>query len=176
MSLLKTIEVSEATGVVKQIYDGFEQNLGKVPNVIKFHSISQTIYPRLMDLLNQFAQHSRLDPVLITYLRVIIPYRYNGEYCVKFQSHLVKMYGEPEENIEIAKKDPSQLPMDEKRKTLLLFALDLIDGKHENIEAKLEKVKEFGWTDEDIYEYCFLGGLHKGMMPLVKGFKVEHDY
>lgn len=176
MSLLKTVHENEATNVTKQVYDGFAGMMGRVPNVIKFHTASTLTYPYMMGMLNEFANHPNLDQALITYLRVIVPYRYRGEYCVKFQSFLLKGLGESDENIEIAKKDPTKLPMDEKRKSLLVFALDILDENYENVEGKLEKVKSYGWTDQDIYEFCMLGGFQKGMIPLVTGFKVEHDF
>lgn len=176
MSLLKSVSESEAQNEVKQVYGGFAQLLGRVPNVVKFHTASTTTYKYLMGVINEFADHPTLDPVLITYLRIIVPFKLKGEYCVKFQSFLIKNRGVTDEEIEIAKRNPANLPIDEKRKALLLFVLDVLDDKHENIEEKLDKVRSHGWTDQEIYELCFIGALQKGMTHLIKAFKVEHDY
>lgn len=176
MTLLKQVNENEATDMVKQVYDGFTQVLGRVPNVVKFHTASSTIYPYFMGLVNEFADHPNLDPVLLNYLRIIVSHRYGGEYCVKFQSFLAKSRGESEDNIETAISNPHEINMDDKRKTLLLFALDIVDGNHDDVENRIAALKSIGWTDQDIYEICFLGGLQKGMVPLIMGFKVEHDF
>lgn len=176
MTLLKQVNENEATDAVKQVYDGFSQILGKVPNVVKFHTASSTIYPYFMGLVNEFADHPRLDPILLTYLRIMVSNKYGGAYCVKFQSFLAKARGESDENISAAINKPETIDLDEKRKTLLLFALDVVDGKHDNIENRIAALKSIGWCEQDIYEICFLGGLQKGMVPLVTGFKVEHDF
>lgn len=176
MTLLKQINETEANDVVKQVYQGFTQNIGRVPNVVKFHSVSPTIFPYLMGMVNEFSNHPTIDPILVSYLRMLVSHKYAGEYCVKFQSFLIKNRGESHQNITQAIKNPQSIKMDEKRKELLLFALDVVCGHPDNIEDRIQHVKSLGWTDSDIYELCFLGGLQKGMVPLIKGFKVEHDY
>ncbi len=176
MPLLKTISEEEATSVVKKVYDGYQSVFGKVPNVIKFHSASQTTFNYLMGLLNEFSNNSEIDPLTLTFLRIIIPHRNGGTYCVKFQSKIIKTLGVSDGEIEKAKNDPGELSLDEKRKSLLLFAIDVIEGNHNNIESRLTDLRNLGWTDKNIYEICFLGALQKAMIPLVESFKVENDY
>lgn len=176
MTLLKTINENEATGVVKKVYERFTLIMGKVPNVIKLHSASTTTFPYILGLLNEFAEHPNLDREILTYLRIIIPHRNNGEYCVALQSAIIKSMGVSETEIETAKNNPENLPLDEKRKTLLLFAVDVIEGYYDNIETRLEKLRTLGWTDQEIYEMCFLGSFQKGMIPLINAFKVKKDF
>lgn len=176
ISLLKTVNPDEAQGVVKDVYAGFSEKLGKLPHVIRFHSASPRVYGYLMGLMNEFAGHSTLDPVLQAFLRAIVSRREGGEYCVKFQSFLLQAYGVPPEKIEKALHNPEDAPLADKQKHLLLFALRLIEGQTEATPEEIEKLHDMGWTDEEIYELCFLGGLQKGMVPLIKGFKVAHDF
>lgn len=176
MTLLKTVKPSEASGGIKQIYDGFISKLGKIPNVIQFHTASPSIYGHLMGILNTFSQHPTLDRELLAYLRYIISHRVGGAYCVQFQSYLLKAYGQSDENIAYAVTDLAKLKMDDKRKTLLCFALALLENTDMDVPQHLQDLHNKGWQDQEIYEYCFLGGLQMGMMPLVEGFRVEKDY
>ena len=176
ISLLKTVEPEKAEGVVKDVYDGFSEKLGKLPNVIRFHSASPRVYGYLMGLMNEFATHSTIDPVLQAFLRAIISHREGGEYCVKFQSYLLQANGVSQEAINQTLHNPESVPLTDKQKQLLLFALRLIEGQHETTPEALEKLHNMGWSDEEIYELCFLGGLQKGMVPLIKGFSVEQDF
>lgn len=116
MTLLKSVKPSEASGGIKQIYDGFISKLGKIPNVIQFHTASPSIYGHLMGILNTFSQHPTLDRELLAYLRYIISHRVGGAYCVQFQSYLLKAYGQSDENIAYAVTDLAKLKMDDKKK------------------------------------------------------------
>ena len=176
ISLLDTVKPKEAQGLVNDVYSGFSNALGKLPNVIQFHTASPDIYGYLMGVLNEFSTHQSINPVLQAYLRVIISHREGGEYCVKFQSYLLRMHGILQEDIDLAVEDPKNVKLEEKQKQLLLFALQLIAGGTEPVTEDLNKLRDLGWTDKDIYEICFLGGLQKGMTPLINGFKVQHDF
>lgn len=176
ISLLKTVKPEEANDLVKDVYKGFSEKMGKVPNVIQFHTASQKVYGYLMGMFNDFSMHPTIDPVLQAYLRVIISHREGGEYCVEFQSFLLQAYGVSNEEIKLVLEDPENVRIDEKQKQLLLFALRLIEGSPGNTSEDLHKLHNLGWSDREIYEMCFLGGVQKGMIPLVKGFEVEHDF
>ncbi|MCG8700388.1 MAG: hypothetical protein MI922_20200, partial [Bacteroidales bacterium] len=154
MTLLKTLPENEATGVAKVVYDGFKQQFGKIPNIIKFHTASTYTFETFMSLIQLFAEHSKLDRVLISYLRLILSRKYGGNYCVSFQSFINKAHGESDENIQQALDDVTKLNMDEKRKSLLLFTIELLEGTNANIKNQLEQLHLLGWDDKEIYEFC----------------------
>ena len=176
MSLLKTVFENDATGVLKEIYGGFSQKLGKVPNVMKVHSVSPEFFGRLMGVYQYFMGHPTLDPLLVGLLRVIISNKNQGEYCVAFQSQVARLNGASDEDLEQAKKDVHGLKMDEKRKSLLVFAVRLIQREEQDTKKEIEKLKTLGWTEKEIYELCVVGALQKGFIPMVEGFEVEIDY
>lgn len=176
MSLLNYIDEKNAEGIVKQVYNGFSAVVKKVPNVVQFHSASPELFPKFMNYVDHFSNHPTLDPILIAYTRLMVSTRKGGEYCKRLQSALLKMYGETEERIKVAVNDSANLEMDNKRKAILLFAVNMVDNKIENAKPHVKNLKNHGWSDKDIYELCAIAGLQSGMVPLIKGFEVEFDF
>ncbi len=136
MSLLKTVNESEAIGFIENVYSTFTQNFDKVPNVVKFHTASTVLFQKLMDFINHSQGHATLNPVLMAYTRLVISHYYKGEYCVRLQSALLKMHGVKEKDIEQAKNNILELKLEEKQKSLLLFVFDLTNGNHQNVKQK----------------------------------------
>ncbi len=58
----------------------------------------------------------------------------------------------------------------------MVFVIDLMFDKPMNKKERLSKLKDLGWTDKDIYELSFLGGLQRGMIQVIKGFELEFDF
>lgn len=176
MSLLNYVDEKNASGIIKQVYNGFSAVVKKVPNVVQFHSASPELFPKFMNYVDHFSNHPTLDPILIAYTRLIVSARKNGEYCKRLQSALLKMYGETDEKIKEAIENTANIDMDEKRKAILQFATNLADNRIDNAKPHVNNLKNLGWSDKEIYELCAIAGMQSGMVPLIKGFKVEIDF
>ena len=81
-----------------------------------------------------------------------------------------------QEAIEQAKRDYNLIQLDEKRKLLVCFVLDEMFDKMDNAEQRINELRKLGWADKDIYEASIIGALQKGMVQLLKTFKVEIDF
>ncbi len=176
MALINYVKKEEATGKIAEIYNDLEERMNILPNVVQFHTASPELFERLINYLEFFIDHQSIDHITIAYIRMLISFQNGGEYCVRFQSGILKYLGVSDEDLEVAKSDSNKLNLDNKRKSLVNFVLDVQNGKHENTENQIKKLEELGWTQKDIYDANALGALQKGMVNVVKAFKVEIDF
>ncbi len=109
MALINYVKKDEATGAIASIYEKMEQRLNILPNVLQFHTASPGLYPKLISIFDHFIEHERLDVFTIAYTRLLVSHLGGGEYCVRFQSSILKYLGVSEENIEKAKQDSELL-------------------------------------------------------------------
>lgn len=176
MALINYVKKEEATGIIADVYKNIEDRMQVVPNVIQFHSASPELFVKIMNVFNHFFDHESIDPVTMAYIRLLVSNIAGGEYCVRFQSKVLQYLGISIEDINLAKTDYLQTKLDNKRKALLCFVLDEMFDKIENAQLRIDELKAFGWSEKDIYEASIISALQKGMVQVIKTFKVEYDF
>ena len=176
MALINYIKREEATGQLAELYKSIEEKMKFVPNVIQFHTASPEMFGKIMSVLNHYSNHKSFNPVVVSYIRLLISNIAGGEYCVRFQSALLKYLGVPESDLVAAKNDYRNINLDNKNKTLVCFVLDQMFDKIEHTKDRIVELKTLGWTEKDIYEASVLGALQKGMVQVIKTFEVEIDF
>ena len=176
MALINYIKKEEATGKIAEIYSMLEAQLNILPNVIQFHTASPDLFEKLMGFLSHFFDHPTIDHVTIAYIRLLISGIEEGEYCIRFQSSILKYLEVLDEDIELALEDYNEVQLDPKRKELVCFVLDTMYNKLESKSAIIQLLRALGWTDKDIYEASVLAALQKGMVKVVSTFEVEIDF
>ena len=176
MSLLKSISKEEATGEVGKIYNLLEERANFIPNVVKFHSTSPELFTKFMSITNHFIDHPTLDPVTVSYIRLLISARENGEYCKRLQTLVLKSYKISSEDIFIALHNYRDINLDKKRKLLISFVMDMMYDNLSNKITDLNLLRKLGWSDKDIYEASMIAAIQKGMVKLINNFEVEFDY
>lgn len=176
MTLLKTKSKEEATGAIAAVYQMMEERVKFVPNVVQLHSASPEFFEKFMPLIGHFTDHPTLDPVLVSYIRLLISKFENGTYCVSLQSAVLNNYDVSAEEISNACKDYRQINLDIKRKSLLCFVMDMMFDRLIDTNKRILELVEMGWTEKDIYEAAMLGGLQKGVVQVIKAFDVELDF
>jgi uncharacterized protein YciW len=90
---------------------------------------------------------------------------------VQLNAGLLKMAGGfSDAELESLKAHPETAPLEDSQKALLLFVLkvikapDLVDG------TDVEKLREMGWTDQDIFDAAFHAAAMIGASKLYKAF------
>jgi alkylhydroperoxidase family enzyme len=176
MSILKITNKDEATGAVAAVYQLMEDRIKFIPNVVKMHSVSSDFFEKFMAVTGFYTDHPTLDPVLVSYIRLLISHHENAEYCIRLQSAVLNNYKVTADDIKIACNDYNLINLDPKRKMLVCFVLDMMFDRLTDAENNVNKLKEVGWTEKDIYEASMLGAVQKGTTKVISAFKVENDF
>lgn len=176
MTLLKTISKEEAKGSVAAVYQMMEDRVKFIPNVVKLHSASPEFFEKFMAITGYYTDHPTLDPVLVSYIRLLISNMEGANYCVRLQSAVLNNYQVNKEDITDACTNYGNINLDTKRKLLLCFVMDMMYDKLTNTKENIAELTEAGWTEKDIYEACMLGAVQKGVTKVIKGFEVDFDF
>jgi alkylhydroperoxidase family enzyme len=176
MTLLKTIDKEEATGSVAAVYQMMEDRVKFIPNVVKLHSVSPEYFEKFMAITGFYTDHPTLDPVLVSYVRLLISNIEGANYCVRLQSAVLNNYKVEKEDILLACKDYKEINLDTKSKLLVCFVLDMMYDRLSNTRERIDELTAAGWTEKDIYEASMLAAVQKGATKVIKGFEVEFDF
>jgi len=91
--------------------------------------------------------------------------------CINLNSGVLKMAGGfSDADLEALKAHPENAPLEETQKALLLFVLKVIRTPEQVEAGEVEKLRERGWSDQDIFDAAFHGAAMIGMAKLYKAF------
>lgn len=176
MALLKTVNVEEAEGKVKEVYDRLMETARTVPLPMKMMSASPDLLAIQLQSLGHYFRHPALDFALLGHIRLLVAHHFNYPYCVEFNSGLLQMLTDiTDEQLETVKQDPGQAPLNEKDKAMLLFVLKSIKTPDAVVQSDVEDLKEQGWTEKDIFEAANHGADMIRHGTLFKAFKMAED-
>lgn len=175
MSLLKTIDPKDATARVAQIYKTIEEGIGFIPNVFRFLTASPVLFENQMQRNGYYMQQQSLSKELLAFIRLIVSYRGGGDYCVIFNSKLLKSWGISESNIKEVLVSPERASLSDKEKQLLIFTLKVVFEADKISFIDIENLHKMGWNDIEIFDAAAMGTGQLGNIQLVKAFKVEEE-
>ena len=148
MPRLNVLAPDQATGTVKELYNGFEAKLGKVINIFKGMGNSGAALQAYVGLSSALAG-GELSPEDLEAIYLSVSERNQCGYCVSAHTMLaIKACLSDEEIIEFRKGGSS----DEKRNALIDFTFKVMDTKGFVEDADIEAVREAGYNDAQIAE------------------------
>ena len=71
--------------------------------------------------------------------------------------------------------DPNEAPLDPKNKALLLFVLKACDDPHSVTADDMDRLRNLGWADQDIFEAVAHGARMVGTNIIFDTFKIDLD-
>lgn len=175
MSLLKTVPLEEAEGKLLELYDTAEQFFGTVPNNVKMFGVS----PAMLENQVQFAVYSMEHPTLsapfFAMIRLLVSHSTESPYCAHMNAGLLTQQGFTSEQIEAAKAEAGQAPLDEKETALLLFVLKATKAPKSTEAKDVDDLRAMGWTDRDIFDALAHGARAVATNIIFDAFKLEND-
>ncbi len=175
MSLLKTVPLEEAEGKLLELYDTAEQFFGTVPNNVKMFGVS----PAMLENQVQFAVYSMEHPTLsapfFAMIRLLVAHGSESPYCTRMNAGLLTQQGFTSEQIEAAKVEAGQAPLDEKETALLLFVLKATKAPKSTGAKDVDDLRAMGWTDRDIFDAVAHGARAVATNIIFDAFKLEND-
>lgn len=145
MPRIPYVEKEAATGEVKKIYDGFEQQFqirGGVPNVVKALANSPGLAARVFPLANYFMTQSSLEPRLRELAVLILMKRLDSEYGFVRHIEIAQRAGLTREQIDAIGSYQNSSLFSDNDKLILRYAEDLtMKAKvDDDLFARVEKL------------------------------------
>lgn len=148
MPRLEDVQPEEATGTVKELFNAFEQKLGKVINIFKGMGNSPATLQAYVGLSSALAQ-GELSPVDREAIYLAISQRNQCNYCVSAHTFLAKNAGITDRQIAEFRQGKSSDP---KLNTLIRFANRIVDTTGFVDDADIEAMQAAGYSDSQISE------------------------
>lgn len=176
MSLLNTPTVENATGEVKEIFDEIQEAFGMIPNGITLWSASPNALRGQWDSIKVRMSKDQENQKLHTIIRYLVSGESDCTYCVGFNGGmLMNYYGVSQDELIAIKENPSDAPLDEKNKALLLFAMKSIKDADSVTKDDIALLKELGITEMEMFDIVHAASHMLVVNTLFKTFKVQQD-
>ena len=173
--LLKTVGPGEASGEIEKIYQAFLDTVGMVPPPFLMYSASPGIQALQADTIQYYRERSSLSPLLMALIRYLTAAALEMEPCVEFNAKALTVHGLTEVQVADLKMNPAAAPLDEKDGWLLAFVIKAVRTPESVSESHVQKLKQLGWTDTDIFDALYISCMMVGMERMMKALKFGEE-
>lgn len=177
MSLLKTVSVNEAEGIVKEIYGEIEDAVGMVPNILKILSINPQILEAQWNKVKYISSMDEESKKLIAIVRYLISVKNKCEYCSALISMMVnKNFGITQQKLDEIKNDPDQALLAHGHKELLKLTLNAVNNPESISSEDIKNIEASGIQQKLIFDVVEEALHMYSMNMLSRIFKIERDF
>ncbi|GAB4286066.1 MAG: peroxidase-related enzyme [Ignavibacteriaceae bacterium] len=174
MPFIKVIEENDASGRLKEIYNEVKQKRGKLSNILKIQSLlPETIYGHLAFYTSVMFSGTALNREQKELIATVVSALNKCSYCVNHHSEALLHYWKDESKVKLAAEDYHQLKLSEKESAMLGFAEKLTLNNNEMAEEDVLKLKESGFTDEEILTIALVTGYFNFVNRIANALGVE---
>lgn len=175
MALIKTVSPEKAEGKIGEVYRVLQEKIGLVPKPFEMMSASPALMLIRGQMIDYFMNHPTLGPRLLTMIRLLSAEECAYDFCVGFNTEILKHLGVDETQTEAFKADLNKVPLDEKNKAMLLFVAKAIRSPETVKQEDVDALRDLGWTDSDIFDATFHGAAMAGPSILFKAFQMGQE-
>ena len=173
MALIQTVNPEKAEGDVKEIYDALKKNIGMIPSPMELASASPWMMKTMWQSIQYYTRHPNLGFGVLSTIRYLVAEEYDYAFCINFNKNFLKMQGMSEEDIQKTAQDPSQVPLDDKDRAMVVFVMNAIKKPNAVTQADVDDLHSLGWQDSDILDAMSHAANMIGASILMKTFKMD---
>jgi alkylhydroperoxidase family enzyme len=173
MALIQTTPPEKAEGKLAELYAEVEQMFGMVPNNVRMLGVSPALLENQLQLIGHYREHPTLTTPFLAMVRMLVSKACRSPYCQNLNSGLLMQAGFTGEQIAAMQADPTQAPLDEKQKALLLFVLKACDNPHSVAAPDVDQLRSLGWSQVDILDAVAHGARMVGTNIIFDTFKID---
>lgn len=156
MSRIQAIAPEQATGKAKELYEGIEKKLGKVPNVFRHMANSPAVLEAYLGFSGALST-GVLEPKVREMIAITIAEINSCEYCLSAHVAIGKSVGMKDDEISLAREQRAQDP---KVNAILKFVRHVVLSRAEVTDSEVEALKAAGCNDAEIAEIIANVGLN----------------
>jgi uncharacterized peroxidase-related enzyme len=176
MSWIKTVEETEARGVLKEIYEEVRKRRGKISNIMKVQSLEPEAMKAHLDLYMAIMfGGSPLKREEREMLGVLVSSLNRCEYCIVHHSEALKHYWRDEEKVKRLAEDYRSLNLTEREIRMLEYAEKLTKNPTEMEREDVETLKRSGFSDREILSINLITSYFNFVNRIVLGLGVSHS-
>lgn len=166
---------AEDRSKVDEIFKGVEQHIGFVPAGLRLYGISPPLLEAFMGSVGYFLAHPTLRQEFLAMTRYLVSSDAGCSFCIDFNKAILINLGKTEEQLQEARENPDKAPLTDAEKVLLNIALAAIHNPQAVTQEDLQKARDQGYTDRNIFDAVAIATSNKAFTHLLRTFKVEHQ-
>ena len=139
MSVIKTLEKDEVSEIAKEVYAGFEEKTGSVPEWVKAMAHRPEILKEFTELFKTVMGEGEVDGYLKWKIGYIVSETLKCEFCVSVTVGMLKKLGADDKMLDSVKKMES---VDEMEKNIFLMVKDVTENGVLDDLPIMDKLKE----------------------------------
>lgn len=152
MSRIKCALPEKASGKLKELYNGIQQQMGRIPNIFQNLGNSPVVLEAFLKL-NEAAEKTNLSPQLREQIALTIAQTNHCQYCLSAHTLIAKNKGLDEHIILEAR---GGIAHDPKTQAILRFAKQVVEKRGNLSEQDIEALKAGGINDSELVEIMLI--------------------
>lgn len=184
MSWIQEVDVTDATGKLKQVYNEIEEKRGKISNIMKIHSSNPDAMKDHMDLyLNLIFGSSGLPREEREFIGVTVSVINNCEYCIRHHAEALNHYWKDKDKIYKFIDTFKSIELSSKQQCIIDYVFKLTKNPSNIKKDDIDTLRNSGYSDKDILDInlitCYFNFVNRIALGLgvessddeVKGYK-----
>lgn len=174
MSWITTTDETEATGLLKEVYEGVKEQRGKVSNVMKAQSLNPHALEAHLDLyMTLMFGKSGLTRQERELIAVAVSAANGCEYCENHHAEALNQYWNDDEKVRKFRQQPQSLELPQRMLRMVEYAVKLTKNPKEIDRADIDALRESGFSDEDILNIDLITSYFNFVNRIALGLGVE---
>lgn len=174
MAWIKTVDETEAGGLLSEIYEQVSRERGKIANIIRVHSLNPSAMKAHLDLyMAVMFGESGLSRPEREMIAVVVSAANRCEYCVNHHAEALNYYWKNSDNLQMLIEDFDSLDLPERQHKMLEYALKLTLTPGEVEETDVNALRESGLSDEHILNINLIVSYFNFVNRIASGLGVE---
>jgi uncharacterized peroxidase-related enzyme len=176
MPIIETQTHETATGNVREVYDQVLQRLPFVPKPVQVMSASPEFIPHYWQMITHVLDQPRLSRALMAHIRLGVAMHSEYPYCVDLNTQaLATLVDATPEEIAAFREDPAAAKLPENERALVSFVVRAIREPEEVDQSDVQRLRDLGWTDPDIFDATYMGAFMLTSGVLFNTFKMHEE-
>ncbi len=170
MFRIKTVAPEAAEGMVAEIYGQFPPGVG-VPHAIRMMSASPEFLARKVQDLKQWHEHETITAPMQKAMRMLISAEVQLPGCQAANATMLELGGLTAEQVATFSGPVEGWPLGEKANALVHFVVTHVTSRRPAAAGDLDRLRDLGWSDAEIFEGMAFGGMVLGVTSIVAVLK-----
>jgi hypothetical protein len=170
MFILNHVKPEDAMGKVAEAYAVFPPEIPVAEPMVML-SVSPDLALLQSNIIRYFRSQEKLDLGLLATIRYLVASEFDYAYCRNFNAGLLQQAGGMSAaDLENMRAHPEKAPLEESQKELVLFVLKAVKTPEKVTQADVEKLRELGWNDQNIFDATYHGASMVAVSLVYKAF------
>lgn len=172
-SWIRTVPEHEAVGEVAEAYRISAGPDGRVPNIVKVHSVAPRVLAAVSGLYRSLAMPAEISALEREAVAVAVSAVNECGYCVHHDGRALRALGAVENILKALEDDPVREPLPARLRAIVDFALKLTLRASRVTEADVSRLRSVGLSDVGVHDVAALAAAFNFSNRMAQGMGVR---